>query len=404
MSQGQRNALLQATAMGQRSTSHNTQYKPVSAKSFTPSDELTSLKGLTYGNWKPTGYSTASSQASRLASKTHARPLALQQTPDDPPTQPTTRALTAASHGASKRKTAPKDKVAVHSPTAVSLIEIAKSQKALDVLRSEFAFPNRLDFHDSPTFSDSSPLGYLAFTTINRPVREHKEALIQLQTRLDAIPSHGDDMIRASRKKAVDKVDQALHQLEDEVQRCLEEWRSRPFEKAPPEMPVLEKPPPKELPLTPPSAPQEPPVTLAESDATVRALGFRLPPLPTPDVCRLVADDFRFHKAYRKMTKDLTEIQLQRLQAVGRGEPTDKYDQALFDVDQDWNDLVHALVLVTRNEQQIGPELLHAFDDLDSESEDDSELKSVQTNYLRLALDPYEDQKARAHSNSEVWN
>lgn len=93
-------------------------------------------------------------------------------------------------------------------------------------LITEFVLPERLDFIDEPHVSDTSPIGFLAFNANNKPVREYKEALIQLQTDVDYIESFGNPEIRASRKQVIDVIEKALQKLDSAINERLEQWRN----------------------------------------------------------------------------------------------------------------------------------------------------------------------------------
>ncbi|KAG6879585.1 hypothetical protein C0992_001032 [Termitomyces sp. T32_za158] len=104
--------------------------------------------------------------------------------------------------------------------------KIKKSKVTLVRLMTEFTLPERLDFVDQPNASDTSPIGFLAFDAQNKPVREYKEALIQLQTDIDHIESFDKLEIRASRKTLIDVIEEALHRLESSINQRLEQWRN----------------------------------------------------------------------------------------------------------------------------------------------------------------------------------
>ncbi|KAG6831315.1 hypothetical protein H0H87_005674 [Tephrocybe sp. NHM501043] len=337
------------------------------------------------------------------------------------------RAITAATHAYNPSQTiaAPAAKASVPPPNVISLEAVGKFQKSLEALQSGFSFPKHLDFLDHSDNSDGSPFGSLSFTTNNRALREHKEALIRIQTDLDAVPSHGNELVRISRKKVIDKVEQALRELEDEVKRRLDEWRRST--KLRREVPVLEKPSLKDLPPeTPPipyiptlpakpptlDPPQPPGSKRPSSIPEVKSTAFPLPPIPTPDVCRIVGLDARFHNEYKNMSDKFTRIQIQRFQAIANHQPTTEFDKALVALDKNWKSLVHTLVLVVRNEEVIGGNPLDDFlafkrngpDSWSSGSESDSD--GVQTNYLRLALDPYDnnDKAQSRHGRSAAFH
>ncbi|KAG6812267.1 hypothetical protein H0H92_003656 [Tricholoma furcatifolium] len=383
MNWSSRNAV-KATPMGQRSTSLNPYYQAVSAKTFSPSDEVfqspaithsaslppnVGSKALTYGNWKPSGYTTASSQASRLATKNAPARRAISHQPYSMASAATRVApgpsrITESTAVPSTSKPPPPP---APSPTDTSLQKVREAQIAFETLRSDFLFPEDLEFSDKPLQSDSSPLGHLTFNKTNRPVREYKEALIRLQTDLDAIPSHNDVSIRASRKDVIDKVDHALWLLEEEVEKHLQEWRKSRRE-ANHVSETTKIPIPDAHPKTfkgggPPRPPSFPTV----------------PSMPGPDILRLLGDNPVFHREYTKAVNEAAEIQIQRFRAISQGRSTNEFEDDLFALDREWKDRVHRLILVVCNgvEQWAGS---------DSSSSSDGDFP--RTNYLRLALDP----------------
>lgn len=103
-------------------------------------------------------------------------------------------------------------------------------------LAAEFSFPTRLefsppaspsasDFHSSDTLSTTS--SELAFTSTNAPVRNYEQALSALLSQLDAVESWGNEDVRRLRKELVGKVEEALEEVEREVQMRLVQYRAR---------------------------------------------------------------------------------------------------------------------------------------------------------------------------------
>ncbi|KAG6840399.1 hypothetical protein C0991_006933 [Blastosporella zonata] len=273
------------------------------------------------------------------------------------------RAISQATHAykAPKVDSTPAEKPKVCSPIVASFVEITKADNALTDLRSEFTFPEYLDFNETPVRSDNSPFGYLSFNIINRSVREHREALIRIQTDLDAISSQDNEAVRRVRKKIVNKVEQVLRELEDEVRRCLEKWRNNAVKEPAQEMPPAAKPPVNELPVPTPLEKPKPPVPkkslqrpdTMDPDIAVTAKNFPMPPAPTPDVCRVVGLDPRFHKAYWRMSEEFTRLQIDRFQAICMGQPVGVLDTALANLDKSWKEVIHKFILVTRNGSKI---------------------------------------------------
>ena len=99
---------------------------------------------------------------------------------------------------------------------------------AFRTLVSEFTFPSQLDFTPlpSPASSDteSSLASRLAYTSRNAPLRYYEQALSQLLTQLDEVESFGNEDLRKERKDVVDQVEDALEELEREVEG---RWKSR---------------------------------------------------------------------------------------------------------------------------------------------------------------------------------
>lgn len=297
--------------------------------------------------------------------------------------------------------TASESKIQDPSPIAACLIKIQEIQNALDAIQSRFTFPEYLNFLDERLACDSSPLGYLDFTMNNSPVRDYKEALIRLQTSIDALQSYDNKFVRMSRKKVVHEIGQALYDLEENVQGRLEEWRDGRSKEPCVERPPLEKPNPpvcEEFPTQPlRTSPRQ---ILANHNLTtsytiVESLdhgnGQPLTPALTPEVCRLVGDDPRLHKVYMEMSSEMTKIQMRRIDALSKDQPTDVFDEDLMIICQNWEEFVHSLIIVKRSEERTAHAMLEWKSGLDPDSELDSDYDS---HYLSLVLDPNDEEKS----------
>ncbi|KAG6901524.1 hypothetical protein C0995_010898 [Termitomyces sp. Mi166 len=369
----------------------------VSRQKFYP-DRSIRFKKHGSGIWKPAGYATASSQALRLATKNVIRqPIALEY--------PRPLASITSQMNVIESSTASGSKIQVSSPTTISMLKIQELQDALDALQSGFTLPEYLDFLDKSLVFDSSPLGHLDFTKNNGPVRDQKDALIRLQTDIDSIQTYDNEFVRKSRRKAVHKIGQALCDLEEKVQRRLQEWRGDRMEEACPK-----KPQPDESSLENP----EPLVSeesstksfrtfyhqisanriLTTFDSLVESLhhvnGQPIPLTLTPDMCRLVGNDPRFHKAYIEMSSEITKVQMKRIDALSKGQLTDEFDEALMVICRDWEEFVHSLIIVKRNEEKTLHAMLEWKDDSDFGLDPDLD---CDTHYLSLVLDPGDKEK-----------
>ncbi|KAF8845283.1 hypothetical protein BDN67DRAFT_961582 [Paxillus ammoniavirescens] len=91
-----------------------------------------------------------------------------------------------------------------------SLSVIDEINASLRTLKSEFEFPEELDFTSS---ADGSELK-LAYSSRNAPLRFYDHALSQLLSQLDAIPSYGSRKVRDARKITVRKIENALEELD----------------------------------------------------------------------------------------------------------------------------------------------------------------------------------------------
>ncbi|KIK96508.1 hypothetical protein PAXRUDRAFT_825869 [Paxillus rubicundulus Ve08.2h10] len=96
-----------------------------------------------------------------------------------------------------------------------SLSTIDEINASLHTLKSEFEFPEELDFAPS---ADGSELG-LAYSSRNAPLRFYDHALSQLLSRLDAVPSYGSRKVRDARKITVRKIENALEELDREMEK-----------------------------------------------------------------------------------------------------------------------------------------------------------------------------------------
>ncbi|KAG5351119.1 hypothetical protein C0989_007849 [Termitomyces sp. Mn162] len=348
----------------------------VSGRKIYP-DRSIRIKKHGSGIWKPAGYATASSQASRLAIKNDPS----QQPEYSPPLASITSQMNII-----ESTTTSGGKIQAPSPTTISLLKMQEFQNALDDIQSGSTFPDHLDFLDEQLAFDSSPLGYLDFTKNNSPVRDHKEAFIRLQTEIDSIQSHDDKFVRISREKAVHRIGQALHDLEEKVQRLLEEWRGgRPEElsvqESRPEKTPFEKP--------KPLVSEESSKSYLEPLHHVNRQPF--PPNLTPDVCRLVGNDPRFHKVYMEMSSAITKVQMRRIDALSKDQSTDELDKALMVIGRNWEEFVHSLIIVKRNEEKSGYAMLEWKSDFDLDTGPDSDCDS---HYLSLVLDPNDKEKS----------
>ncbi|KAG6883726.1 hypothetical protein C0993_004288, partial [Termitomyces sp. T159_Od127] len=200
-----------------------------------------------------------------------------------------------------------------------SLFNIRKVKTTLDTLRANFTLPERLDFTDEPHFSDISPIGFLAFNANNKPVREYKEALIQLQTDVDHIESFGKPEIRASRKQVIVIIEEALQKLESAINERLGQWRNTDC---------------RETLVSEVHA-----VNLKQSKfgCVLHPLdGLPVLPLPDFDVCRRIGKDPKFRSRYTQMVSKLTKVQFERLDRIVVDQQTDDLDQSLIDLTAEW--------------------------------------------------------------------
>jgi hypothetical protein len=99
-------------------------------------------------------------------------------------------------------------------------LQIKDIEKQFYALEREFMFPTNLDFITPiATRAGSSPAtSCLSFTASNQPIRFFEQSLSQLLIRLDLIESQGNEELRNKRKDIVQKVEQTLEDLENEVE------------------------------------------------------------------------------------------------------------------------------------------------------------------------------------------
>ncbi|KAF8603461.1 hypothetical protein BDV93DRAFT_523249 [Ceratobasidium sp. AG-I] len=74
-----------------------------------------------------------------------------------------------------------------------------------------FQYPRDLEFESAPL--DRHTVPKLTFASKNRPMLEQNQKLESLQTKLDAVESHGDANVRKARKDAVAEIERALEDL-----------------------------------------------------------------------------------------------------------------------------------------------------------------------------------------------
>ncbi|KAF8603452.1 hypothetical protein BDV93DRAFT_523233 [Ceratobasidium sp. AG-I] len=81
----------------------------------------------------------------------------------------------------------------------------------MNSLVRSFQLPHDLEFESAP--SDRHAVPKLTFASKNRGLLEQNQKLERLQTRLDAVESHGDSNVRKARKDAVAQIERALEDL-----------------------------------------------------------------------------------------------------------------------------------------------------------------------------------------------
>ena len=96
------------------------------------------------------------------------------------------------------------------------LTAVEAIQSSFENLRSTFVFPTEVSFNDSP--ADGNPISKLAYSSINKPIREYEQALNKLISELDEISSSGDETLRLKRKQAVLDIEKAIEELEGQIE------------------------------------------------------------------------------------------------------------------------------------------------------------------------------------------
>ena len=110
------------------------------------------------------------------------------------------------------------DAASVHT----ALQTIGGIESSFFALESDFVFPAVLDVHkdvlapypNSSTDSVASSESRLSYSSRNAPVRFYLHSLTALLSQLDAIESHGNEVVRERRKEVVDRVESALEDVE----------------------------------------------------------------------------------------------------------------------------------------------------------------------------------------------
>ena len=107
------------------------------------------------------------------------------------------------------------------------LAAVEAIQSSFEGLRSTFVFPTEVSFNDSP--ANGNPISKLAYSSINKPIREYEQALNKLIGQLDEISSSGDETLRLKRKQAVLDIEKAIEELEGKIEaRCVEMRTQKP--------------------------------------------------------------------------------------------------------------------------------------------------------------------------------
>jgi len=105
------------------------------------------------------------------------------------------------------------------------LTSVEAIQSSFEDLRSNFVFPTEVSFNDSP--SDGNPISKLAYSSINRPIREYEQALNKLIGQLDEISSSGNETLRLKRKQVVLDIEKAIEELEGQIEARWVQTRAR---------------------------------------------------------------------------------------------------------------------------------------------------------------------------------
>ncbi|BGP31892.1 hypothetical protein JCM10296v2_003671 [Rhodotorula toruloides] len=107
-----------------------------------------------------------------------------------------------------------------------SLASLSSLANDFDSHRASFVSPTTLAFSASPSPADRStrsPTPPLAFGSSNTPFLAYEEYLLSLLTKLDAIESHGDSIIKRTRKELVKQVEAELARLDNLKEKAWEE-------------------------------------------------------------------------------------------------------------------------------------------------------------------------------------
>ncbi|KAF8512933.1 hypothetical protein BU17DRAFT_53713, partial [Hysterangium stoloniferum] len=94
-------------------------------------------------------------------------------------------------------------------PRLKALNAIGAIARQFENLTSQFIFPSILDFSES----ESGPT--LLYTPHNAPLHGHDNGLVKLLSKLDAVESHGDDVVRKVRKQLVNRIERELAMLDE---------------------------------------------------------------------------------------------------------------------------------------------------------------------------------------------
>ncbi|KAG6849735.1 hypothetical protein H0H93_005852 [Arthromyces matolae] len=235
------------------------------------------------------------------------------------------------------------------------------------------------DFLLEPLSFDSSPIGNLNLSSTNDPIREHKESLIQIQTELNCIPECDDTRVRMSLKKAVDKVEEALLKLENEVSRRVQEWRTRNSR-----VRGLHA----ERPM--PQASRQSAAT-PFSESFLHIDGHPIYPVVSSDIAQLIGDDPRLHTTFLDISSEISRVQVQRLDSLTNGRSTHELDDSLRVIYRNWEEFIRSLIIVKRSEERNGLALLGwrtGEGDLPPVLEAENDVDEDQAHYLSLVLDP----------------
>ncbi|KAG5351120.1 hypothetical protein C0989_007850 [Termitomyces sp. Mn162] len=190
---------------------------------------------------------------------------------------------------------------------------------SLAALQAGFTFPDHIDVTDHG--STKEPLDRLPHTRHNKALLRHIMALQDLRVELSAVESFNDSSVRKSRSLAVGQVEQALHNVSNEVERHMNQSRLsrskfKPFSRVRSERPDH--------------------VQFIDVTAHVPN-SLPVPPLPSREVCRQIGGSTKFAKAFKEMAHKTTTLQIDRLKAVARGNTTSRWDRELVGLSKRWN-------------------------------------------------------------------